>query len=172
MSLPTGDDYEQTDGGVRQLLVKNDAVHLAPFIGLLARPSDNWFLQGFIQTNFDTKGDRVFSPFGLEGRIQNQNLMFVDVSVGRWLARRRLSGGGTLGIAALTELHYTRTMNDTDFVFGITNPNQNMDILNITNGLHLQVQRYAIRVGASAPLRDGPEKLFDAEVFVQASLAL
>ena len=47
-----------------------------------------------------------------------------------------------------------------------------MDILNATMGLHLQYGKAALRVGAAAPLRDGEEKLFDAEVFVQASRAI
>ncbi len=169
MTLPTGDDFVIRDNAGELLRVKNDTVHLAPFIGVLARPNSDWFFQGFLQTDFDTRGSSVIDQGVFRGRFQDQNLFFVDVSGGRWLMRRNLSPNRTFGIAAISELHYTATMNQTDTVSGINNPNNHMSILNITEGMHFALNKAALRVGASAPLRDGVEKLFDAEVFVQAS---
>jgi hypothetical protein len=76
------------------------------------------------------------------------------------------------GIAMLSELHYTMTMNDADFVAGFGNQFDNIDVLNATLGMHIQYGLAALRIGAAAPLRDDEEKLFDAEVFVQVSRAI
>lgn len=170
--LPTGDDYRERAGGADRLVVKNDAVHMAPYLGLLVTPNQQWFFQGFVQTDFDLNGNELITFGNSQGTIQDQNLMFVDVSMGRWLARRRISSRRTLGIAAISELHYTTTMNNSDFVSGFGNSFAHIDVLNTTLGMHLQYGLAALRIGAAAPLRDGEEKLFDAEVFVQASRAL
>ncbi|MGV3484697.1 MAG: hypothetical protein ACO1RT_09795 [Planctomycetaceae bacterium] len=172
MTLPTGNDYRQRSGGADFLAIENEAVHLAPFLGFLATPAEDWFVQGFLQTDFDLNGNSVSLNGQYEGVLQDQHLMFVDLSAGCWLLRQRTASGRTLGVAAITELHYTMTMNDPDFVSFVGNNYDNMDILNATMGMHVQYGLAALRVGAAAPLRKDEEKLFDAEVFVQASRAL
>ncbi len=169
MALPTGDDFLIRDSSGESLRVKNDSVHLAPFVGLLARPNSNWFFQGFIQTDFDTRGSRVYNSGVFQGRFQDQNLFFADISAGRWLLRRNVTPRRSFAVAAISELHYTSTMNKTDKVGDITNPNDRINVLNITEGMQFSYGKSALRVGGSAPLRAGVEKLFDAEVFVQAS---
>ncbi len=179
LTLPTGDGYAEAFDGDKYFFIDNDAVHLAPYIGWLIQPNSDWFAQGFIQTDFDLNGNRVRSAgLGDLGKIQDQNLLFVDASIGRWLiqldrhgSRQAYSGplGNLNGIAAITELHYTMTMNDADRVADITNPFQHVDVLNLTAALHFQFGRSSLRFGAAAPLRNDEERLYDAEIIAQYS---
>jgi hypothetical protein len=168
MTVPTGDDFELFRGTTRQLVVENEAVHLAPFLGWLVQPNRRWFAQGFIQADIDLNGNDVATGFrGFEGVLQDQNLLFIDASVGRWLCRSCDPCDCLTGVAALAELHYTTTLNDTDRVAGIKNPFNRMDILNATAALNAQFRRTSVRVGGTAPLTDDEERLFDAEVIFQ-----
>jgi hypothetical protein len=167
MTFPTGDDFElidfagQTEPAVR---IKNEAIHLAPYIGGLIQ-GDQYFLQGFIQTDFDLEGNAVFRHSFFEGRLQDQNLLFIDAALGRWLYRD--PNQIVSGICAIGELHYTSTINDTDEVAGFTNPHNRMDILNATAAVHFQLGLTTCRIGGTAPLRSGAEELFDGEFLVQ-----
>ncbi len=172
LTLPTGDDFVRQSFGVTDYTIENDAAHLAPYLGFLATPNRNWFVQGFMQMDFDLRGNDVVFGGAFQGRLQDQNLMFVDLSAGRWLARRNLGRGRMAGLAMISELHYTMTMNDADFVSGFGNQFEHIDVLNTTLGMHIQYGLAALRIGAAAPLRDEEEKLFDAEVFVQISRAI
>ncbi len=169
MTLPTGDDFALSLGGNgNDLLIQNEAVHLAPFLGFIAQPNPCWFAQGFVQADFDLNGNDVFTSFGgFEGTLQDQNLLFIDASIGRWLHRSCDPCARFSGVAAIAELHYTTTMNDTDGVVGISNPFNRMDILNATGALNFQFGKTSLRVGGAAPLRQDEEHLFDAEVLVQ-----
>ncbi len=173
LTLPTGDDYvENFAGSSPFLVVENDAVHMAPFVGWLVRPNDQWFAQGFVQTDFDLNGNDVRTAFsGFEGVLQDQNLLFVDASVGKWLLKSKQRNARLSGLAAISELHYTMTMNDSDRVAGIGNPFENVDVLNMTNALHFQLQKTALRIGAGVPLRNDEERLFDAEIIAQMTRA-
>jgi hypothetical protein len=165
LTVPTGDDYVQFNGAAPELEIQNDAVHLAPFVGFLAQPNRCCFAQGFIQADFDLGGNDVFSGTnGFEGVLQDQNLLFIDASIGRWLHR---SPCNTCSVAAMAELHYTATLNDTDAVAGVSNPFNRMDILNATAALDFQVGKTSLRVGGAAPLRSDEEQLFDSEIILQ-----
>lgn len=170
LTLPTGDGYVEAFAGDRNFFVDNDAVHLAPFIGWLVLPRPQWFAQGFVQTDFDLNGNEVrSSASGHQGVLQDQNLLFVDASIGRWLMRRSARPSRLGGIAAIAELHYTMTMNEADYVGGIGNPYEHVDVLNLTAALHFQFGTTSIRLGGAAPLRDDEERLYDAEIIAQWS---
>ena len=168
ITIPTGDDFEAYTANALDLRVKNDAVHLSPFIGYLHQPNQNWFFQSFIQADFDLSGTDVFTGTGgFEGVIQDQNLLFIDASLGRWIHRNCNPCKRYSGVAAIAELHYTTTMNDTDTVSAITNPYNRMDILNASGALNFLFRKTSLRVGGAAPLRDDEERLFDAEIIFQ-----
>lgn len=168
LSIPTGDDFEVYTASALDLLVKNDAVHLSPFIGYLKQLDRDSFFQSFIQADFDLSGNDVYTgASGFEGIIQDQNLLFVDASLGHWIHRSCNPCDRLTGVAALAELHYTTTMNDTDTVSAISNPFNRMDILNATGALHFQLREASLRVAGAAPLRNDEERLFDAEIIVQ-----
>ena len=168
ITIPTGDDFEAYTANALDLRVKNDAVHLSPFVGYLHQPNQNWFFQSFIQADFDLSGNDVFTGTGgFEGVIQDQNLLFLDASLGRWIYRNCNPCKRFSGLAAIAELHYTTTMNDTDTVSAISNPYNRMDILNASGALNFLFRRTSLRVGGAAPLRDDEERLFDAEIIFQ-----
>ena len=168
LTIPTGDDYELRFGNEEGLHVSNDAVHLAPFLGWLTLVGEDNFIQGFVQADFDLNGNDVRTSYrGYEGVFQDQNLLFLDVAVGRWIHRNRDRRACLAGVAAIFELHYTSTMNDTDSVGGLSNHFNRIDVLNATGALHGQFGMTTLRVGGAAPLRSDEERLFDAEMIVQ-----
>jgi hypothetical protein len=66
LTLPTGDDYVRRSNGVTDYTIKNDASHLAPYLGFLATPDRNWFFQGFMQMDFDLRGNDVVFGSGFQ----------------------------------------------------------------------------------------------------------
>jgi hypothetical protein len=179
MTLPTASDlrgqvnFPPPGSGFR---LRNEAVHIFPYVGFAATsPSEDWFYQGFLQGDFAASGFRVQVdglPAGPE--YTEQDLMYVDFLLGRWLYVNDYAPY-LRGIAALFELHYTTTLEDSDLVVipmqGTTgrleNPFNRVDILNITGGLHFQIGELAnLRVSCVAPLRTGGDRQFDAEVVV------
>lgn len=167
ITIPTGDDFDLFNANTLELRVKNDSVHLAPFLGYLNQISCDTFFQGFVQADFDLGGNDVYTSGGFQGVIQDQHLLFIDASLGHWICRNCDPCARLNGVAAIAELHYTTTMNDTDSVASVTNPFNRLDILNASGALNFQLGRTSLRVGAAAPLTDNEEKLFDAEVIFQ-----
>jgi hypothetical protein len=167
MTFPTGDDFQWFQASTRELRIENGAVHMAPFLAYEVQPNRCCFAQAFVQADFDLNGNDVTTAPGPTGVLQDQNLLFVDASLGRWLRRSCDPRRCLSGIAAMAELHYTTTLNDTDAVVGIDNPFNRMDILNAAAVLHVQARRTAFRFGGVAPLRDNEERLYDAQVVFQ-----
>jgi hypothetical protein len=188
MVFPTGDDGRLLDQtrGTEVVRVENEAVHLQPFVGGVWTPTDRLFMQAFAQVDFDANGNPVvFSPYGTPSapqRLFDQNLLFLDYSVGYWLYRNRGNRWIT-GLAPVVEIHYTSTLQNAGQVSDpdpyetttVTNPANRMDVLNITGGFHFELgPRSTLTVAAVAPLRDDSprslgdeDNLFDAELTVQ-----
>jgi hypothetical protein len=167
--------------------IRNEAVYLQPFLGMLYAPDDRLFVQGYAGVDFDANGNGVTfteidpngstpNTFQDSGNYRSQHFLLLDLSIGYWAYRNRCASGIT-GMAPIVELHYMSTVNATDSYVvdgnflgedGITNSYNRMDILNITGGLHFAIEDLSsLRVIASAPLRDDEEAFFDAEVAVQ-----
>lgn len=163
-------------------VVHNQAVHIQPYFGLMGLPNACWFWQGFVQVDVPTNGNRIdysdrFSGAGTFGTLNEQTLLYADFTVGRWLYRNQCARLLT-GMAALLEVHYTGTLQDTDSVGGsvypyltsltFTNPANRVDIVNLTVGLHNELAANTLlRVGGVFPLTYGDNRAFDAEVQVQ-----
>lgn len=161
VTLPTGPDNE-----LGNITVRNDAVHLHPFVGWLFTPNDSHFFTAFAQFDFDTNGNRVEGTGG-GTRIQEQALMFFDAKAGWWVYQNPCACYIT-GAAPFIELHYTQTLQDEDAFGGLGHGFGAVNVLNITGGLHLLVcTNWEVTVAAVAPLRDEEEHLFDAEIGVQ-----
>jgi len=179
LSLPTGSNLEGTIDGAAFTLA-NETAHLLPYIGLLATPYDDWFLQGFFQLDFATYGNEVvIGPSRRFGRFTEQNTLYADLSLGRWLYRNEYARYWQ-GLAGVFELHYTTSIQDSDTVAFTTagqsitpvtgtlgNPANRFDLLNLTAGLHVDVTEMTdFRIGCVVPLRDDPDRQFDAEIQV------
>jgi hypothetical protein len=175
--------------GTTNLRFQNDAVHLLPYVGFLYSPGDpqwGWgnglFMTGFLQFDAATNGNAVqfVDPnngmrTGL-GKFNEQDLLFVDLSVGYWLYRNPDAERWT-GLAVVNELHYTTSVQDPDLVAGtaggagavITNTSNRFDVMNYTIAVQaLMFDASSLRVGGVFPLGSRQDqRFFDAELQVQ-----
>lgn len=181
VGLPTADDLSGNSYG-SEFRIHTDAVHLMPYVGAMLRPTEDWFIQSFLQMDLATTGNPVSTadPTGTSdtvlGKYTEQNLLIANLSAGRWLYQR--DTGVLQGIAAITELHYTTTVTDGDRVgnvqnifstgFTIANSYNRVDVLNFTAGLHFQLGPLSnLRVACVTPLRSEAEnRWFDSEILV------
>ena len=186
IGTPTGSDTLARIG-TGQLRIRNDAVHLLPYIGFTFAPgdpawgwSDSLFFTGFAQLDIATNGNRVEAgplggPTGDAGAFTEQNLLFLDMAAGYWLYRnpdaRRLTG-----LAAVGELHYTTSLQSSDtIVIGadpnaliLSSPASDFGILNFTAGLQaLLFDASSLRVAFAFPLGGENQRFFDSELQVQ-----
>jgi hypothetical protein len=172
IDLPTGSDLTG-NGFASSFTLFNDAVHLAPFIGFLRMPNDRIFYQGFVQVDVPTNGNRVIFGNDYLGHLCEQDLLYVDLSLGYWLYHNPCASYLT-GVAPVVEYHYTTTLEDADTVSGFDgqqnltfgNLDNRVDISNVTAGLHIELGLTTLRVAGVFPLGSGSNRLYDAEVQV------
>lgn len=175
VALPTASDTTLSFfDGSPLLSINNESVHLLPFIAGL-RAEGNYFLQGFMQFDFDLNGSpvetaRPGNPLSRTGRIQDSSLLFLDIAGGVWLHRDRNSTVSS--IAAVAELHYSTTLQDADNVGGngilVTDLSNRFDILDVTLGTTTEFNNNLdIATGFVLPLRTGDDRVFDYEFLLQ-----
>ena len=148
LELPTSDDIV-FEGEAYRLRRESQSIHLAPFFGLLITPSERAFFQTFVQTSFDTNGERVTvtdKQFGATGGgvMQDATTLFADFSSGYWFYRNEAvtRPSQVSGIAGILELHYNQTLQGSDHVnttvggntFQFGQPGANFSVLNLTAG--------------------------------------
>jgi len=177
LNLPTAASGEVLAANGDRLFVDNEAVHLLPFAAVYKRFTPNTFGVVMVQFDFDANGNgfAVESGSGQLLSSENyleQNLVYIDGTFGHWFYE---SCGCSMirRIAAIGELHYTANVNDADVASlatsagdtVVTNPGQNISVLNGTAGLRFQLwDNYMLTTSAVFPLLEAEEsKLFDAE---------
>ena len=173
VGVPTGDDVEMRFGS-QPLTLKNDAVHLMPYVGAAIVPNDFWFFQMFFEIDFAASGNELSGgPQNVTfGELTEQHLFEASLSGGYWLLNNP-DAYYVQGVAAIMELHYTTTIHDADTVFfglgELGNAFNRVDFLNLTSGLQFQIGPLSnLRVGCAVPLRTSVEDHpFDAEIQVQ-----
>ncbi len=179
LTVPTGSDVSgQLPLPGRSYLVKNEAVHLLPYVGVLGTPNSRYFWSAFAQVDTPTHGHRVTVTQGNlvnRGRLNEQTLLMLDVNAGVWLYDDPCGCRvGLRGVAAMVELHYTTTLSDADTYFAqnmgfFASPPNRYDVVNLTAGLNFQVGTGTdIRIGGVVPLDEGENRFFDAEVTASA----
>ena len=164
--LPTARNVTVTDPEIK---IKNQTIHLQPFIGWLWQPSDRLFFQAFAAVDFGTRGDNVFSGGTFAGTLNDQPLLFLDSKVGYWLYQDP-EARWVKGIAPTVELHYTSTLQNANSVGTLITPAfLNQNILDMTAGLQFRLGKSSdLTVAGAVPLTTSPgDKLFDAEVIAQ-----
>lgn len=190
IDIPTGSDFTVTDSVPgfpplsNDIIFRNDALHLLPYVGFLCAGDRPYFVNAFAQVDFAANGSRIdVGPVGgtpqTLGRFNEQNLLFLDLGAGYWLYRDEYSEGRLTSLAAITELHYTTSIQDTDTVagmaggrpFNFTNRFNRFDILNLTSGVQAQVfNATSVRVAVVVPLGSGEDRrFFDNELQVQVN---
>jgi hypothetical protein len=163
------------------LQIQNEAVYLQPFVAIAATPTDNSFINGFIELDLQTGGNSVtakpdpLAPTMALGRLNNATLLEADVAFGRWFYQNP-QASFLQGLAGVVELHYVTMLTDPDQVVGdvggnvlvLDNQFNRQDFLDLTAGLHAALgENTTLRVAAVVPLRGRPDRTFDAEVMVQ-----
>jgi len=175
IDTPTGSDVTGQIAASRFVL-RNDAVHLAPYLGFLRAPNDFFFYQGFLQVDVAANGNRVELAGDALGKLTDQNLLYLDLSLGRWLCRNP-SAPRLKGLAGIAEVHYTTTLQDADLVGGASGLNflqlgnifNRIDVVDLTAGLHAEIGMTEVRVAGIFPLGERPDRLFDSELQVSVN---
>jgi hypothetical protein len=187
IDTPTGNDVVARLGPDR-VRIRNEAVYLLPYIGFNYAPGDprwGWgdglFVTGVMQFIVATNGNTIELEFGPTteelGKYNDRTLMLLDLSAGYWLYRDPDAQRWT-GLAVVGELHYTTSVQESDFAggefpltsFALGSPEGNrLDILNFTIGIQaLLFDLSSFRVAGAFPLGSGPdERMFDSEVQFQ-----
>jgi hypothetical protein len=135
VQTPTADD-NVIKNAINQELVRvvNKQVRLLPYLATL-HISGDWFWQNYVQVDVAANGNNVYFNGGKAGVLQEQNFIYVDSSLSRWIYRDYRKGTGW----ALTgETHYNRTLGTADYFasngFIAGTPGFQANIVNMTFG--------------------------------------
>lgn len=176
MTVPTGDDMSVSLANGFQLLeVKNDAIHLLPFTGFLWVPDNRWFVQGYLQADFDLNGNKVFVSDGTGqlvrgGRANDQTFLYADLGMGYWLYQKP-SSRFISGFAPIAELHYNRSLQSEDVINAgsvtLGTGADDIQVLDTVVGATTKLGDRAFLTAAYAfPVGNSTDKQFDGEARV------
>lgn len=181
LDVPTGDDVlVQQD--TTDMRIQNQALHLLPYLGFTTTPTELTFFTAFAQLDLAASGNTVGfrdrtqgDRFTSVGEFNEQNLLYLDASLGNWLIRDPQAPVLT-GLAVFGELHYTGTLQDSDRVagtfqgrgFDLNNRLNRFNIVNGTAGLQIELgNTTSLRTAGVFPLTEAPNRFFDSEFQVQ-----
>jgi hypothetical protein len=178
LTVPTASDLRIFFSDGQPLVhIKNQSVHLMPFIGWLYH-TGRFFAQGFFDVDLDTNGNRLLvNPRGTglmpSGRIQDATLLDINLSCGFWALRRSAEElrhpACIRGLAPMLELHLTRSLQRTDFVatedFVIGQPRRATQLLALVVGGAVECGvNDVLTVGYTMPIGNGSDQQFDGEL--------
>ncbi|MBI3840007.1 MAG: hypothetical protein HY288_18960 [Planctomycetia bacterium] len=177
INLPTAPDVQIFQFGQPLLTLKNQSVHLLPYVGVYWAPTDRAYVQSFLQIDVDTNGNTVNVPNGgPAGVLTEQTFLYADVSMGYWLYRNPEAHLLT-GIIPILEFHYNTTLQNADRVVARTDPTQftlgnsfnRLDITNVTAGSHFRLGPLSfLTIAGVFPLKSREsDRQFDSEIVAQ-----
>ncbi|MEN1679695.1 MAG: hypothetical protein AAGJ46_08880 [Planctomycetota bacterium] len=167
--LPTAEDAS-VDTGLTFSTFENNAVHLQPYFGLTyGNPCSRAFSTAYLAFDVDLNGNRL-SQEDTSGQLRDlgefrdQTLLFADWQLGYWCYQDHCHHGYINGVAPVIELHYTRTLEGPDTLPGtLENPFGNIDLLNLTAGIIIDVRRRSlVTIYGAAPLIREEAELFSS----------
>ena len=185
--LPTGGDLTFQSSN-SQIQLENETVFLTPYFGLLKKPVDSpWFANFFLQTEVPLNSDGVTGVNLLNGtetffgRFDPKTIMYVDLSVGRWLYEQ--PNGTVTGVAGFLEAHYSHSFEASDTLNGglsvngfdndyTINPGtSNLDVVDLTFGFHIEIATQTkVRIAGVVPV--GDQRTFNSEFGFQLTQLL
>lgn len=118
LQTPTADDIVfGNSAGEEAVVIRNTQYRLLPYLATL-HYNDEWFWQNYIQVDAAANGNKVYinndgQQFDQIGVLEEQNYLYLDTSLSKWLHRDRRR---QTGLAMTFELHYNTTINDSDRV--------------------------------------------------------
>ena len=175
VTIPTAQSINVRDTGNHDVIrVKNEAVHLMPFVGGLFTPNDQLFVQGFVQVDTATRNNTVLANFNNTslrevGSLHDSTYIYGDIAAGYWLFQDQEATTGLTGLAPIMELHYSRSLQAGDIAvagngFSIGSPLRSFELLNGVVGANLQFgQASSVMMGYSVPIGGGSDQQFDGE---------
>ena len=185
ITIPTADDLHIADANARELIrIENESPHVNPFFGWMYTPTDRFFVQSFLQGEFDTVGNPVqtnlaaaapslglgTTGFQDNGRLNVPSFLYFDASMGYWVYRDRSANPSTItGFAPRVEVHYSSQVSDGDTVSSplgvIGNDNNNLDVVNLTLGATLELGNATyFQMGYIVPIGGVDDRSFDGEL--------
>jgi hypothetical protein len=177
-TIPTADDTRIQRGGQDIILIKNKTFHVLPFTALLLRASRDTFFQAYMQLDIAANGDPLYANLAggnlpKLGVFNDSTLTNIDFAVNHVLHRSR-SRSLVSQVIANGEIHYTGTLQESDFITSngltYTNLQRYFNVVNATAGLHLVCgNNLVVTPAMSVPLRDGLDEQFDYEAIVQVN---
>ncbi len=173
LALPTADDINlRLIDGQEAIRVKNDAVHLLPYLAMLYSPCDSrCFYHGFLTYDFDLNGNATYANLtgdGLQeiGTWSDQHLVSLNLGAGQWVYWNDCPSTRLQGVAVTAEVHYTASLNDADHVsqgaFVLGDRFADLSVINGTVGGHVRIGKTTLTTGYTAPL-NSDERVFDGE---------
>lgn len=174
IALPTASNVNvRTVAGQELVRIKNESVHLLPFLGSLYTPTDRLFFQQFLQFDFDTNGNPVAiadQNGGLvnAGRANDSTFLYYSLSAGYWLYNNPDGDRLFTRIAPMAEIHYNRSLQGTDVVaangFQVGSYSDNIELLNGTLGMTAMMgANKTLTAAYVTPLGGGVDQQFNGE---------
>ncbi|MCA9213295.1 MAG: hypothetical protein KDB27_09535 [Planctomycetales bacterium] len=175
VGFPTGPDSRlfRADG-TQVAWIKNEALHLLPFVGTIWAPNDYFYMQSFLQVDVDAHGNTVSGSatggrLPTIGKLSDTMLLNADLSAGYWIFRDRGQNYVVQGLATIVELNYATTLESADSVTGngilITDAANRLDVFDISAGVHTQLgQTLALTTAFTFPLGSNYDKRADWEI--------
>jgi hypothetical protein len=175
VALPTADDVEGVlRDGTRVARIENEAVHLMPFVGWLWTPNPCWFAHGFLQYDVAANSNPVVidrDGTGLEhaGSLRDTAFQYLDIGIGCWRYRSCDPAycSPLRSVVLTAELHWNRSLEEGDCLdnddFLVGNTATDIDIWDVTLGMHVRVCDTTITAAYVAPLGGGSDQAFDGE---------
>ena len=186
--VSSGDHKYHTD-----LIIRNDAIHLMPFLGGTYTPDDRFFSPSMVQIDFSANGNPVSvesispqfpsgerGPLKRIGSLNDATFLYASVGTGYWLHRAPVSTSRLTGIAPIVELHYNRSLQPTDTVTipnsGFTyylrgqtigSKDSNIEVINAVFGLTILADdNKSLTAAYTVPIGGGSDMQFTGEVRV------
>ena len=175
VALPTADPVNvNLSDGTTIVKIKNQSVHLMPFVGALLTPNDRLFAQAFLQFDVAANGNDVLANFDLTklrriGSVQDSTYAYLDLSVGYWAYLADDQEAYLSGVAPMFELHYNQSLQSGDVVrssnnFQLGSFGSNFSVVNAVIGTTFQFgPSSALTMGYAVPLGSGNDQQFDGE---------
>jgi hypothetical protein len=171
LELPTASDINVNYANGQSLLrIRNESVHLQPFLGALYTPNNRIFAQGFFQYDMAASGNSIAinsTGTGLQnaGTLTDPNNVFFDVGLGYWAYRSDAKRGLT-GVVPTVELHQTNSVQDGDLVsagpFHVGNFSGSTGITSLVAGTTFEFGRHTqLTAGYATPLGGGANRQYD-----------
>ncbi len=154
------------------LTIKNQSVHVAPFLGFVCAPNSNFFAIGFAQVDLNTGGDSVMLDGEVsDPEIRDPGFLYLDLAMGYWIFHDQPMFDRYLsGVSPTVELHYSTALGtyqgDGEFFVPLYG---GLDELDLTTGAHFEFgPKSMLTVAGVVPLRaDYRDRNFDSEIVME-----